>query len=604
MRKMTSIIPALLVLAASHASAAEQVLAQSVRVLDGQRFTFTKFTDAKGNVRSEIHDAAGKRVQEASLPTAKRSLLATNVQDALKAAADDKPLKVNIALHLPARSSSTNVSAGSEFLGGRQQRVEINGVAGAVQDWQKHEAAMLVQEEQARRAVTEVRGNKIQAFALRHGLQKHAAVELATQQASNNLTLTLSAAELKRIIARGDADIAGIELYYEPKDTSLASAMTATGIDTGALPNTSTRGGTVGIYMTESGCADPSRVTNYTRLAGSETDHSRNVSAIVRTVSPASYLYCRGGPALPLASELGGVGGNAPIHIITRSNGGNASATYDTTDRDWDDFVYNNNIAIFNAAGNEGDASGYIITPAKGFNIISVGSYNDATSAVSTFSSYVNPEIKAQKPEIVAPGENIDAGGFTMSGTSMATPHAAAFSADMMSGISALKYRPYLLKSFLLAGGTDVISGGVDKVGLGGVDFNSAYYNGYLWYYTGNNASFSYFDAGDGVSDGYIEKKMYIGSVGGNARAVLAWATRGSYTYDHKGDAHALGMDLDLSVYDPNGNYVGGSASFDNAYESVNFTPTMVGNYSFKIKRYSNSDTASDLRIGLSLNLY
>ncbi len=85
---------------------------------------------------------------------------------------------------------------------------------------------------------------------------------------------------------------------------------------------------------------------------------------------------------------------------------------------------------------------------------------------------------------------------------------------------------------------------------------------------------------------------------------MISWLNRGSYTYDHRNDAHPIGMDLDLRVYDPYGRYVGGSYSWDNPYEKVNFYPTVSGYYTFKINRYANRDTSLNLRMGLYVNYY
>jgi hypothetical protein len=84
----------------------------------------------------------------------------------------------------------------------------------------------------------------------------------------------------------------------------------------------------------------------------------------------------------------------------------------------------------------------------------------------------------------------------------------------------------------------------------------------------------------------------------------IAWLNRGTYTFDHRADAHPIGQDLDLYVYGPTGAYVGGSASWDNQFEVVNFTPTMTGNYRIKISRYANRDTSADFRLGLKINRY
>jgi hypothetical protein len=167
-----------------------------------------------------------------------------------------------------------------------------------------------------------------------------------------------------------------------------------------------------------------------------------------------------------------------------------------------------------------------------------------------------------------------------------------------------LKGRPYLVKAKILAGATDLISGSWDAVGLGGIDFASAQWSGYAQWYTGSNSSFDYFDTTDGVDDNYIEKRVYISSGWDAVRVVLSWLSRGSYIYDHRNDAHPIGMDLDLRVYNPYGQYIGGSFSWDNSFEEIEFTPTVSGYYTFKINRYANRDTSNNLRMGLYVNYF
>ena len=199
---------------------------------------------------------------------------------------------------------------------------------------------------------------------------------------------------------------------------------------------------------------------NYDHLdSGFESDHSQNVSSILRAVSPESFIYCRNGSALPEDSDLNGVNGNPPIHIVTQSASGNDTISYNTSDRDWDNFSYHNKIAMFNSAGNTGQDTGNIKSPGKGLNVITVGNYDDANDTINSTSPYVNPETGNDKPEIVAPGTTVTAGGFTYTGTSQSTPHAAAFAADIISRQTVLQYRPWWIKARLVASATDPIGG-------------------------------------------------------------------------------------------------------------------------------------------------
>ena len=122
--------------------------------------------------------------------------------------------------------------------------------------------------------------------------------------------------------------------------------------------------------------------------------------------------------------------GNPHIYVVNRSNGSPGSSKYKTGDKKWDNFVYDHNVATFISAGNEGGDGDEMITPSKGHNIVSVGNYNDSTNTINSGSSFKDPLIKNDKPEISAPGTSISAGGFTMTGTSMSSPHAAGFAAE------------------------------------------------------------------------------------------------------------------------------------------------------------------------------
>lgn len=585
-------------------------LSSMKKTINKQAFTFTKYLDGKGNVSQEIKNGKGIVISEKEVPAAKIQIVEPEVSAWVKKVMQSgdhrATLEVDIALSLDIPIFVTPEVGVGEIRDGQTINGKINGDKISPKELNAYSDRSAAIELRNQLKADGQRMDLLKKWASAHKLADAKGFKQSLQMAQEGLTLSLTAEQLYRLIKSEDKMVVGIEKVTEVKDT-LAGAMSDTNIASWALPYNSKRGNGVGIFMTESGCAQDFRITNYDRLAGSETNHSRNVGAIIRGVSPESYIYCRGGAVLPNSSDLDGVGGNDPIYILTRSNGG-GNSNYSTLDRSWDNYSYSHNLAIFNAAGNNaggfGDGTSNVIAPAKGLNVTAVGNYNDANDTISASSSFIDPKTGNDKPEISAPGSNITAGGFTMSGTSMSCPHAAGFTADMMSNSTYLKYRPYLVKAKIMAGATDSIAGGNDKVGLGGIDFRSAQYSGYWSWWAGGNNSWDYFDRLDSSDDGYVTRRVYISAGWDKVQVALAWMNRGTYTYNHRNNAHAIGMDLDLSIYGPTGGYVGGSYSWDNPYESVKFTPTVSGYYTFKVKRYANRDTRSVVKMGMYVNYY
>jgi hypothetical protein len=586
----------------------QKVVDKKVKVISGKEFTFIKSVDKNGKLSTEVLDASGKTISEKEVPNGKVQVVDPRVSNwitKMRTAGNTRStLLVDIALDLPVSFPDEETEVGrAEVLDGRTTRGNINGREMTQKEMNAYADALAEVEHKRRGARYQSISGALREWAERNKLNDVEGFKESLELGAFGATLALNAEQLSRLIQSRGEELAGIELHEKNADT-VSSAMADTNVSSWALPYSTTRGSNIGIYMTESGCANESRISNYNRLAGSETNHSRNVGAIIRAVSPASYLYCRGGAVLPNTSDLDGVAGDPAIYVMNRSNGGNYTTTYNTTDRSWDNFSYTNKLATFVSAGNEGNNSGMVISPAKGLNINTVGNYNDSNNTIASGSSFVDPQTGNDKPEISAPGTNITAGGFTMSGTSMSSPHAAAFAADMMSHSTYLKYRPYLAKAKMLAGATDSITGGYNKVGLGGIDFRSAQWSGYWSWWSGGNNSWNYFDNLDSSSDGYVTRKVYISNGWDDVRVALAWMNKGTYTYNNRNNAHPIGMDLDLRVYDPNGNYVGGSFSWDNPFEKVNFTPSMSGYYTLKVNRYANRDSSSAVRMGLYVNYY
>lgn len=581
-----------------------------VKTINGATYTFVKHISDNGDVKERIYDNKGNELSGKNLPAVQHSKVDRGLQSYLSKLKknrriDQEKIKVNIALYInDSVPDSTSKSGSIEVINGievRQTKNEKELSRSEVIDEIQDRASSA---QKSREIRIKLASGKLLKWASEHGLTDQQGIHKALERGNSTVTVELSGKRLMSLINSDSKLVAGYELYQEPED-DINQAMPATSISTSAHLNASTRGNNIGVYMTESGCANESRITNYDRLSGSETNHARNVGAIIRAVAPDSFIYCRGGAVLPQLSDLDGVGGNPAIHVISRSNSSNDTTSYNTLDRDWDNYVYNNNVTIFNSGGNTGNGTGNVRSPGKGLNVITVGNYNDANNTIVSSSPFVDPQIGNEKPELSAPGANITAGGFTMTGTSQSTPHAAGFAANMLSGFPFIQFRPYLVKAHMLASATDTIGGGLEKVGLGGIDFYKGFWDANATYWTGSNSAFESFDtSSDGVDDGYITKTYYISGSWNNVRIVTAWLNRGTYTYDNRTASNPIGADLDMRVYGPSGNFIGGSYSWDNPYEVVNFDPTVSGTYTIKINRYANRDTSANLRLGLLIDKY
>ena len=525
-------------------------------------------------------------------------------------------VQVDVALKVSTIEESLVPVYGTAEIGsGQEGEVEINEVLLTLNGVEATEQELLAQQQEQMEQVQLLRKQRdletaglIGVLADRHALAGLPELQVAAAESRPSFTLALTAEQVLELAEASGDLLDGIDLHVEPVD-DIAGAMLDTRVDPWAIDYNGRQGENIGIYMTESGCPMESRLSNYDRLAGSETNHSRNVSGILRAVSPDSYIYCRGGATLPTSGDLDGVGDNPPIHVVNRSNGADVNGLYNTTARDWDNLVYNEAVAVHLSAGNVGTNSTCQSTnmavgsPAMSLNSVTVGNYDDSNDTISSTSCTGDPtNTKNDKPELSAPGTSITAGGFTMSGTSMAAPHAAGIAADLMSAYSWLRFKPYYIKAFMLAGATKPISGGFDAVGLGGTDFYSMYYGGTNSWYQGSNGSFSYFDSNDAYpNNNYIDRTVYLSSSLSSVRVVVAWLNRGTYTYNNRNDAHPIGMDLDVRIYDPNGKWVGGSYSWDNPFEDITFDPKVSGTYRIAINRYANRDTSSKFHMGVSV---
>ena len=481
-----------------------------------------------------------------------------------------------------------------------EQKVLIDGKEEDIEVLEQENEKILAYQKKATKLRNEELQKSLQKFSKTYSFLGKRVLKDVLSSDKDYFEIRLSKSEIMKLAQNKDL-IMGIELTQTPYD-EIDDAMISTKVDPYAFYGN--EGGKVNIYMSDGGCEADGYTTNYERLSGSSEWHGKHVLNILRAVSPESFIYCRDGYRLPYDSWYWS---DPDVEIQNHSWGLGSSTTYRTEDRDFDNFIIEHNDVIFKSAGNRGNTlTPNVTSPGKGLNVITVGNYDDDTNGIYFQSSYGDPQTKNQKPEIVAPGTEIDTdldGTPDGSGTSWSAPHAAAFAADLMSNYTWMKHKPHLMKTVMLAGATKNITGSEDEVGVGGIDFGSANYEfQYTWW---TNKDYDYEKAHDsGTNNEVLEWKTNNLSAGRRYRAVISWLNRGDYTYNHRTDMHPIGKDFDMSVFDPNGNRVCGSDSWDNPYEVCNFKASVSGQYMIRIHRAENRDKEYSMSLAVGVNRY
>lgn len=428
------------------------------------------------------------------------------------------------------------------------------------------------------------------------------------------LSLKLSSEEINHLLTY--PRLIGIEAPKEGSDTiSIETAMSATYV-TQSFNNTyNHQGDNVGVFVGEwKGCPPQTYTTRYSKLLSSDpdADHARNVIAILRHVSPLSNIYCRCKTTTHptnhfLKPEDIESSAHTPPIFIANHSFGYISLGYDAHDKSLDDLSFHQGITCVAAAGNEGEEEWYVRSPAHGLNVITVGNYITYSNTppqytIKLSSSYIDPiNTHNNKPELSAPGTQISIPDFytisgtnlNCTGTSCAAPHVSGMLANRNSHWSTPSYAsftPALAKSLILLGATDPVNGGEDKVGTGGADYYRMQHPRAYWWHTGN---YNTLDAADQLpNNGILDTYLYLAAANNvQARAVLTWVTRGSWTFDHMNDQYPIGSEYSLSIYDPNGNLIASEWNHYNNYAIINFYALTSGTYRFAVKRKALRDT-------------
>jgi hypothetical protein len=320
-----------------------------------------------------------------------------------------------------------------------------------------------------------------------------------------------------------------------------------------------------------------------------------------RGMSPAPASTFVGGDCFGFNSRLQSVT-NAAINwnarAINLSWGSQAGSAPGSMDRYYDSVVMNNWRTVVAAAGN--NASQVVASPARAYNVLGVGNFNDFNSVpwpgdvMDASSAWLNPSSTVgdrEKPDLAAPGTNVTttSGSFpwlftpaissARYGTSLSAPHVTGVSALMMQRNSSLTVWPEAVRSILMATAVHNIEGATrlsSRDGAGAIVASQA-----------DDVSRN-IDGGWGAL-GYSCASPYTMDLttmplwaNRPARIVIAWDTNPNYgSYAARPSA-----DIDMSILSPTNSYVAGSASWDNTYEIVEFTPPVAGSYKLRITKY------------------
>lgn len=348
-----------------------------------------------------------------------------------------------------------------------------------------------------------------------------------------------------------------------------------------------------------------------TDVCSSASGHSTGVAGIIRSthstvrgIAPGALLWA-GGSCSGNSTQLQNrstAAVNWGARVLNLSWGSDTDLVPGVDDRFYDSMVINQWRTVVKSAGNRGAAGcnagtdGDVTSPGLGYNVITVGNFDDRNTFVwnddvmAPCSSWRNPKSTRgdrQKPEVAAPGTNINSTtisspwtGDIGSGTSYAAPMVTGTVALLLQANSGLTDWPEAIKAILMTSALHNVEGSTrlsEYDGAGGIDASWAYY-------LAKRTSGSNWGAQDYTCSSATDLDVTSMSLssGKQFRATITWDNDPSYSnYSSQPSA-----DLDLQVIGPSGTVVAGSASYDNTYEIVDFTPSVSGTYKLRVKKY------------------
>jgi len=261
--------------------------------------------------------------------------------------------------------------------------------------------------------------------------------------------------------------------------------------------------------------------------------------------------------------------------------------------------------SVFASAGNEAAADAF--ASGKGYNFLGVGNVlndgdgdrcNDAISSDSSRKNPTSPHSDHEVPALASPGSRHDLLGSSFGGTSCATPVTAAIAALLMSANTSLKIWPEAIRAILLATANYQRADGADYSryadGADGAGLVNAHYarltassreSGTTPRYRAHD--YGLMTASDFRAGMFTKEwKAQTFSTRSRIRVALTWNSKVA-AGGGVPSSSLLDADLDLWVYDPDGNLTAWSTTWDNSWEFVELVPAKTGVYTIKVRGYS-----------------
>lgn len=430
---------------------------------------------------------------------------------------------------------------------------------------------------------------------------------------------------IQNLSKRSDVVSLDITRSYEPALSSAAPTVKANVVWGRGKTGTGIKVAIV--EVPESGTSSRVEFSNPYLLDGSSyrpdlpvSSHATQVAGIVASTHSTYKGISYGVPALLSANANTGYDSSIVpatewaitqgANVLSCSLGRNTSRELDSLAQYYDHVVWSNHLTVVAAAGNDG----IVESPGLAYNVIAVGAFDDRDTPIWTddamlgnsgYNDPISQHGDREKPEVAAVGAGMIStstaspwvGYCNDFGTSFATPVVSGEAALLMHRQSQLTSWPEAVKAAIMAGAIHNIEGASrlsDRDGAGGIDCSIAddtIANNRWWANT--------------VTYGDFPKTYVLSGIpaGKKVRVVAAWDSHPPDLHPPYGTINdPLQSDFDLVIYDPNGEQVEVSSSYDNNYEIGQFTTEMSGNYQARVVKYRFEGASERLALAYSIS--